>query len=273
MRTNTITFENYEAVKKEYGHIATWALWNEEAQNYSKPAFQKDAALRKELIIANTKEEFKAKKLDRVLHGDLVVLALNFSCPKEAVKNPNPILRILNEYKDEKYNRQRYEGLKQLIAEEEDYCFFNMYGPAGRNYGEGFRQSDLLHGAYMTDFIKFTREGDELLAAGIPHSNSGSDIVTKYLQKGWIEDQAEGLRRELELLGVKPKAFVLVSSKLNNERVRQAISDALGYRPQFEQLHHYTLGGSSYKNRGYDTKEAMYQAEIRQVEENIQALV
>lgn len=273
MHTNKITFKNYEATKKEFGHISTWARWNEEAKDFTTRNFDKDAAIRNELIIANTKEEFEEKQLGDVLHGEVVILGLNFSCPKAPVKNANPILQILNKYKDEKYNRKRYKELVKLVEEQKKFTFFNMYGPAARNYAEGFIKSDILHGAYMTDFIKFVEEDGELLPAGIPHSNSGSNVVTKHLREEHIHLQAEGLKKEFDLLGIKPKVIVAASSKLNREKVRQAISDALGYRPHFEQLHHYTLGGSSYSKKGYESKEEMYRSEIMKISQNIESIV
>ena len=148
-----------------------------------------------------------------------------------------------------------------------------MYVPAGRRYAPEFLKSDILHGAYMTDFIKFVEDEGESLPAGIPDSNSGADILTECLSKDKIGLQAEGLKQEFDLLGIKPKVIISVSSRLNRESVKQAIVDALGYRPQFEQLHHYTPGGSSYRNRGYESYEDMYAAEIRQILENIESKV
>lgn len=273
MSTNKINYENYAAIKEEYGHIVSWARWNEAAMDIRKADTEKDYALRKELIIADSEAEFVAKGLDKTLHGDVVVLALNFSCPKDVPSNPHPVLHILNKYKDSACNRQRYEELTQLIKDDERHTFFNMFAPAARRYADEFMKSDILHGAYMTDFIKFIENDGELLPAGIPDSNSGANIITESLSKDNIHIQAQGLKKEFDLLGIKPKVIIAVSARLNRESVRSAIADALGYRPHFEQLHHYTPGGSSYRNRGYDSYEEMYAAEIQQIEANIASIL
>lgn len=177
MEKNTINYENYEALKQTYGHVSTWALWDEGTKDIKKSDLDADYAARKQLLIANSEEEYKEKGLDKLLHGDVVVLALNFSCPKESVSNPNPLLRVLNDYKDEEHNKKRYEELKKLAANDERFMFSNMYVPAARRYAPEFIKSDLLHGAYMTDFIKFVEEEGGLIPAGIPDSNSGADII------------------------------------------------------------------------------------------------
>lgn len=61
-----------------------------------------------------------------------------------------------------------------------------------------------------------------------------------------------------------------MSSWLNNNRVKDAIADALGYRPHFEQLHHYTPPGSSYRNRGYASYDEMFAEKINTVIKNIE---
>lgn len=270
MRKNIISYESYEAHKEKYGHVSTWALWNEAILDVKKSELDKDYAIRKRMIIADSEEEYREKGLDKLLHGDVVVLALNFSCPKEAKSNPNPLFRLLNQYKAEDHNRKRYEELLKLTKEDERFIFYNMYVHAARWYAAEFMKSDILHGAYMTDFIKFVEDYGELIPAGIPDSNSGADIITECLSKDKIAIQAKGLKEEFDLLGIKPKVIIAVSSRLNNDRVRDAIEEELGYRPHFEQLHHYTPGGSSYRNRGHNSYEQMYAAEIKEIIKNIE---
>lgn len=270
MKNNLINFKNYEAHKQAYGHVATWALWNDAMLGINSRESDKEFAIRKDLLIANSEAEYKAKGLDKLLHGKIVVLALNFSCPKETKNKDNPILNILNKYKDETYNRERYEALLKLCEEDEQFTFFNMYSPAARRYAPTFMTSELLHGAYMTDFVKFVEEDGERLPAGIPDSDSGADIITQCLSKDNIGIQAQGLKDEFDLLGIQPKVIIPVSSRLNNKRVKDAIADALGYRPHFEQLHHYTPRGSSYRNRGYASYDEMYAGKINTVIKNIE---
>lgn len=273
MEKNYINYKNYEAHKHAYGHVSTWALWDESILNSKKNDIDTDYAIRKKLLIANSEEEYKQKGLNKLLTGDVVILALNFSCPKEAKSNPNSLLRILNEYKDDKYNKKRYDELLKLVENDERFIFANMYRHAARRYAPEFLKSNILNGAYMTDFIKFVKEGEELIPAGIADSYSGADIITECLSKDKIGIQAKGLKEEFDLLGIKPKVIIAVSSKLNRVGVREAIEKELGYKPHFEQLHHYTPGGSSYRNRGYESYDHMYNSEIRQIVNNIEPLL
>ena len=271
MPKKLINYKNYKENKLKYGHVSTWALWEEAVLEVKKTELEKDYVTRKKMIIANSEEEYKDKGLDKLLNGDVVVLTLNFSCPKDIKSNPNSLIKILNDYKDDSHNRKRYDELLRLVEQDEKYVFYNMYVPASRYYAPGFMKSDILHGAYMTDFVKFVEDEGELIPAGIPESNSGADIITEALSKDKISIQAKGLKEEFELLGIKPKVIITVSARLNMVRVRRAIEEELGYKPQFMQLHHYSPGGSSYKTRGYNSYEEMFEAEIHQIAKNIES--
>ncbi len=48
-----------------------WALWNEEATSIGKSDLEKNHSIRKQLIIANSEEEYRDKGLDKSLHGDV----------------------------------------------------------------------------------------------------------------------------------------------------------------------------------------------------------
>ncbi len=84
-----------------------------------------------------------------------------------------------------------------------------MHAPSARWYAPEFMKSDILHGAYMTGFIKFVEDEGELIPAGIPDSNSGADIITECLSKDKIVVQAKGLKEEFDLLGIKPKVIIM----------------------------------------------------------------
>lgn len=277
MRENLITYENYRKHREKFGHVATWALWNEEAIDISPSDLDKSYSARKQLIIADSEEDYRKKGLDKLLHGDVVIMPLNFSCPKESPVNPNSLIQILNKYKTSEYNKKRYDKLIKLVEEDERYLFFNMHGHSAKNYGPGFMKSDLLHGAYMTDFVKFVEEDGELLAAGIPESNSSHDVIKDELNER-IDIHARGLKEEFDLLAIKPKVIVLCHSGLYKKdkegklkgKTIDAIIDALGYSPYFVKLNHYTPQGSVKKGE-YDTvAEAFEKREIKELIENIQ---
>ena len=151
--------------------------------------------------------------------------------------------------------------------------FFNMYVHAAPNYAPGFMKSDILHGAYMTDFVKFVEEDGEYIPAGIPDSNSTSKTITKCLSKDRIAIQAKGLKEELDLLGIKPKVIILVGSRLDRVGIRRAIENELGYKPHFEKLYHYTPRGVSYKKMGFNSYKDMYSSLISQVSKNIKSKI
>ena len=50
----------------------------------------------------------------------------------------------------------------------------------------------------MTDFVKFVEEDGELLAAGIPESNSSHDVIKDELNER-IDIHARGLKEEFDL--------------------------------------------------------------------------
>lgn len=278
MKNNSITYENYKAHKERFGHVATWALWNEEATRVNPSDVEKSYSIRKQLIIANSEQEYKEKNLDQLLHGDVVIMPLNFSCPKESPVNPNALIQILNAYKSSNNNKQRYAELVNLVKEDERYQFSNMYHHAAKNYGPGFIASPLLNGAYMTDFIKFVEEDGELLAAGIPESNSSDDVLTDELTHR-VDLHARGLKEEFDLLDIQPKVIVLCHSKLYQKdkdgelkgKTIDAITNALGYKPYFVNLNHYTPQGSVKKGAFTSVAEAFEKREIKQLIEKIKS--
>ena len=61
-----------------------------------------------------------------------------------------------------------------------------MYVHAARWYAAEFMKSNILHGAYMTDLVKFVEDEEEIIAVGILDSNSGADIISECLSKDKI---------------------------------------------------------------------------------------
>ena len=278
MKENLITYENYRKHRERFGHVATWALWNEEAIAVKPSDVDESYSTRKQLIIANSEEEYREKGLDKLLHGDIVIMPLNLSCPKESPVNPNSLIQILNDYKTSEHNKKRYDELIKLVKEDEKYLFFNMHGHSAKNYGPGFMKSEFLHGSYMTDFLKFVEEDGELLAAGIPESVSSHDVITDELNER-IGIHARGLKEEFDLLGIEPKVIVLCHSSLykrkNDGKLQgkaiDAITEALGYKPHFVALNHYTPQGSVKKGEFESVSEAFEKREIKELIENIQS--
>ncbi len=258
-----IQYENYKNIKDKYSHVSTWALWDDRIYNCKD-----DIQIRKDLIIASSKEEYNHKNLHQTLHGDVVVLGVNFSKPP-LTKNAHPIVSIFHEYDGFENSKMRYQKMLEFMENNEDHSFFNMYLPAGKGnsspgYAKDFMKSDVLHGAYMTDYVKFVNDNGNIIPAGIPESDSGNELVTSSLKD---EIHAKGLKKELDLLGVRPKAFLLTSGSLNNRNVKEAIIQELGYKPQFELVYHYT------QRYGLDRLKQPFGEKIQSAAEKIKQLL
>lgn len=240
-----IKYENYEKNKREYGHLVTWALWNKKINEIDYYDLKADSKLRKELIIANSKDEYKMKGLDEILHGDVVILNSNITDTIIRGVTPHKLLKTLSNYKGESDNSIRYNKLVELAKNDDDYVFMNMYAQAGQGkvkgsgYGNGFMKHKVFEGAYMTDFVKFTEDTGKIIPAGIPESDTKHERITSRLKIENVETQAKGLKTELDSLGVKPKVILLIHYSLRDDHIKKAICDELGYSPHFESLYNY----------------------------------
>jgi len=240
MKKNLIPFDRYAEHKRLYGHIATWAVWDEAIINSGGLSVDGEYELRNKLILAQTEEEYREKGLDKVLHGDVVILAYNFSRPKEAKTNTNKLISVLNKYDYD--SEVLYKELVKLVEEDERYVFANMHKGAAKLYGPIFSKYSALSGAYMTDFLKFVEVNGELLPAGIPESKSSAKKLREEIKNN-SHIHARGLKEEFDILGIKPKVIVLCSGEINSV-AEKAISEALGYEPKFVRLTHYKPCGS-----------------------------
>lgn len=244
MERQFIKYENYKAHREKYGHIATWALWDQKVGQLNGKDLDRDYSIRKNVIIANSSTEYEQKGLDRLLNGDVVLLALNISKPKKSTKYPNEYIDILNECGSKEDSVERENKLLDLSKRDEKYLFYNMYSHAGNGingvsgYGKGFMNSKFLHGAYMTDFVKFVEDDGKIVAAGIPGSST-SEWVLEALSKDKVDIQIEGLKEELDTLGIRPKVIVLGHSYIQKKYIKEKIKEILGYNLEFVNLYNY----------------------------------
>lgn len=263
-----ITWEQYSENRKRYGHVCTWALYNNDVLKVEKCEAEYDFPIRKELIIANTEKEFKKKKLSEKLNKNIIILALNFSGPQSMnlAKN-NKMHQILAKY-NEKYNndylknnmeesiedqKQRYKELSDLAKSDEMYLFANIYSPFGKGKGSyGYynvmekneKAMDLLSGAYITDFIKFAPSDKEIISCGISQADSTDEKVNMHLEEKYIEYQLNGLKDELNTLGVTKPIFIYLHSKLkNNAILKKRLKDIYGEDTGIYYLPHYSQRG------------------------------
>lgn len=278
-----MTWEQYSENRERYGHVSTWALYNEKVLNLEKTEAEYDFPLRKELIIANDENEFIEKKLSEKLNKNVIFLALNFSGPQsmEKAKN-NKMHQILAKY-NEKYNndylknnmeesiedqKERYKELSDLAKDDEMYLFANIYSPFGKgtkSYGyynvmeNNKKANELLSGAYITDLIKFAPTDKEIISCGISQADSTNKKVTDLLKKGYIEYQINGLRDELNTLGVTKPIFIYLHSKLkNNAILKKRLKELYGEDTGIYYLPHYSPQTKNIGGKIYDDYEQMF---------------
>ncbi len=241
-----------------------------------------DFPIRKELIIANTEEEFIEKKLSEKLNKNVILLALNFSGPQsmEKAKN-NKMHQILAKY-NEKYNndylknnmeesiedqKQRYKELSDLAKSDEMYLFANIYSPFGKgtkSYGyynvmeNNKKANELLSGAYITDLIKFAPTDKEIISCGISQADSTNKKVTNLLKKENIKSQFLGLKDELDTLGVTKPIFILLHSALRRKHILNKLKEMFGDDTGVYYLPHYSPQTKNIGGKIYDNYEQMF---------------
>lgn len=277
-----ITWEQYSDNRKRYGHVCTWALYNDKVLDVKKCEAEYDFPIRKELIIANTEKEFKKKKLSEKLNKNVIFLALNFSGPQsmEKAKN-NKMHQILAKY-NEKYNndylknnmeesiedqKKRYEELFDLARKDEKYLFANIYSPFGKgtkSYGyynvmkKNKKAMELLSGAYITDLIKFAPTDKEIISCGISQADSTNKKVTNLLKKENIKSQFLGLKDELDTLGVTKPIFILLHSALRRKHILNKLKEMFGDDTGVYYLPHYSPQTKNIGEKIYDDYEQMF---------------
>lgn len=277
-----ITWEQYSENRERYGHVSTWALYNEKVLNLEKTEAEYDFPLRKELIIANDENEFIEKKLSEKLNKNIIFLALNFSGPQSMnlAKN-NKMHQILAKY-NEKYNndylknnmeesiedqKQRYKELSDLAKSDEMYLFANIYSPFGKgtkSYGyynvmeNNKKANELLSGAYITDLIKFAPSDKEIISCGISQADSTNKKVTNLLKKENIKSQFLGLKDELDTLGVTKPIFILLHSALRRKHILNKLKEMFGDDTGVYYLPHYSPQRKKVGGKEYETYEDMF---------------
>lgn len=277
-----ITWEQYSENRERYGHVSTWALYNEKVLNLEKTEAEYDFPLRKELIIANDENEFIEKKLSEKLNKNIIFLALNFSGPQsmEKAKN-NKMHQILAKY-NEKYNseciknnmdesiedqKERYKELFDLAQKDEKYLFANIYSPFGKgtkSYGyykvmeKNEKAMELLSGAYITDLIKFAPTDKEIISCGISQADSTNKKVTNLLKKENIKSQFVGLKDELDTLGVTKPIFILLHSALRRKHILNKLKEIFGDDTGVYYLPHYSPWHMTYNRKKYKNYEDMF---------------
>lgn len=118
---------------------------------------------------------------------------------------------------------------------------------------------ELLSGAYITDFIKFAPTDKEIISCGISQADSTDEKVKIHLEEKYIEYQINGLRDELNTLGVTKPIFIFLHSKLkNNAILKKRLKELYGEDTGIYYLPHYLPQAKNIGGKIYDNYEKMF---------------
>ena len=117
---------------------------------------------------------------------------------------------------------------------------------------ENIKAKELLSGAYITDLIKMNQG----ICCAIPESDSSK--VSLYLRKEKIDEQIQGLKEELCSLGITKPHFVLLHSRLENERLKAKLREIYGKNTFIGRLPHYSPQLKKFQKQSYDSYSEMY---------------
>lgn len=194
----------------------------------------------------------------------------------EKAKN-NKMHQILAKY-NEKYlqknmhesiedQKERYKELSKLAREDEKYLFANIYSPLGKgtkSYGyynvmeNNKKANELLSGAYITDLIKFAPTNEEIISCGISQADSTDEKVNMHLEEKYIEYQLNGLKDELDTLGVTKPIFILLHSALRRKHILNKLKEMFGDDTGVYYLPHYSPQAKNIGGKIYDNYEKMF---------------
>lgn len=203
--TVPVSFHDYLANRASYGQVATWCAWQDgEGAEY---------------LQTESSEAFE-ERLASVLHKQAVVLSYHFDCGTDDV----------------------LEAVSGLRRPQELPVYGNMYEEMRPHYGQQMAGTSLW-GAYATAFFKFG-EGQSPTdkPEGVP-APLVNLIPEWYLTDAGIDLQVQGLKNELQGLGIgDDPVFVLTSKRLENPRVLTAL------RREFPGMSYGTIYHFQYRN-------------------------
>lgn len=227
-----ITWEEYQNNKSLFGHVNTWALYDSDIRDISKDTATNNYVFRKDTIIANNEEEFFEMGLDKKLKKNIVFLGLNFSYDPQALPeedNYNEILKITDA-------KERESKLREILDVSPVSIFGRNYGELalGNNRGSGYldgllENEDVLHGAYVTDLIKYDKGSDGIYyCSGVPESHGEEVSFSNIKGKEAIYSQVIGLKKELDSMNVIKPIIIPIHSSFKSKKIIKVFREVFG---------------------------------------------
>ncbi|NLC55072.1 MAG: hypothetical protein GX769_04240 [Erysipelothrix sp.] len=237
----------YNTMKDNYGICSSWAVWND-SEDGSHRFDLNDKGYKINTIVKTFNEKMNDKIINKLgLHNDVVIVALNFGLRDEnRVSQFKGINSVLPNY-------------DFLIFHEELDVTKGLHRFSGDSRQKLAYKNTPLWGAYMTDLIKFNRDGKvEPVADSDSDSNNLNDLMSDV---DFMNIQVKGLINELKLLESINPTIVAVGgaafSQLNKKVVKDKLKKELGPNTNILKIDHYS--------RSNTVSDAVYVEKIKAV--------
>ena len=183
---------NYELLKKEFSHLSSFLIWNDERVNNGLPPCFDDKKYRE--------EKFKPS---------YIYLAMNLRTDDE------DFYRLYKNFRGNVYDIfERSELIPWWVFHNLEEGIFSKADPAITRFNNLFSDT-MLEGAYVTDFFK-TSPGGEFLDGFVTRDGKEVFSFLRSLDEPsyetYIKTQLRALDREIELLGVSDPKFLVINS-------------------------------------------------------------
>lgn len=183
---------NYELLKKEFSHLSSFLIWNDERVNNGLPPCFDDKKYRE--------ENFKTS---------YIYLAMNLRTDDE------DFYRLYKNFRGNVYDIfERSELIHWWVFHNLEEGIFSKADPAITRFNNLFSNT-MLEGAYVTDFFKTSPDG-EFLDGFV--TRDGQEVFSflrsldELSYETYIKTQLRALDREIELLEVSDPKFLVINS-------------------------------------------------------------
>lgn len=218
-----ITELQSNAIKEKYGKCSSWAIWEDDRYDMNGHGYYLNTAVK------TLNKDLSSKDIERLgPHQDAILIALNFGMRDETKESAfNDIKLHLNDLTFASFH------------EELDILKFS-----GDRRQKLAYKGTKLWGAYITDLIKYNRDGD---IEAFEDSNSDADELNALISdKSYMDIQISGLIEELKILEVCNPEIYVIGSKVYIElkNYEEVLKEALGVETKIVQLPHYSRANS-----------------------------
>lgn len=211
-----ITELQSNAIKEKYGKCSSWAIWEDDRYDMNGHGYYLNTAVK------TLNKDLSSKDIERLgPHQDAILIALNFGMRDETKESAfNDIKLHLNDL--------------AFASFHEELDIFKFSGDRRQKLAY---QSTKLWGAYMTDLIKYNRDGD---IEAFEDSNSDADELKALIaDESYMDIQISGLIEELKILEVCNPEIYVIGSKVYIElkNYEEVLKEALGLKLRLFNCH------------------------------------